>query len=88
MIDSIFVQFGGGGGGGAIVSTDDCYIPMDSNCAPLLADLNKDRKLAQIFNSNDSYEDDVLSLNNTCFCDYPNEFGVKYTTYTQVCFLA
>jgi hypothetical protein len=71
--------------------------------APLLADLflhayeadflqwffkNKDRKLAQTFNSSFCYIDDVLSLNNSRFGDYlhriyPNELQVKDTTDTQ-----
>jgi hypothetical protein len=39
---------------------------------------NKDRKLAQTFKSSFRYIDDVLSLNNSRFCDYlhriyPNE---------------
>jgi hypothetical protein len=73
--------------------------------APLIADLflhaykadflqgffkNKDRKLAQTFNSSFCYihVDDVLSLNNSRFSDYlhhiyPNELQVKDTTDTQ-----
>ena len=73
------------------------------NCAPALADLflhsneadflrglhkNKDRKLPQIFNSSFCYIDDVLSLNNTRFCDYLhhfylNDLEVKDTIDTQ-----
>ena len=75
---------------------------MGTNCAPLLADLflyayetdcfqwplkNKDRKLAQTFNSSFRYIDDVLSLKNSRFGDqhriYPNELEVKDTTDTQ-----
>ena len=49
---------------------------------------NKDRKLAQTFNSSFRYIDDVLSLNNSRFGDYlhriyPNELEVKDTTDTQ-----
>jgi hypothetical protein len=44
-------------------------------------------KLAQTFNSNFRYIDDVLSLNNSRFGDlhliYPNELKVKYTVDTQ-----
>jgi hypothetical protein len=76
---------------------------MGTNCAPLLADLilcayevnflqgllkNKDRKLAQTFNSRFLYIDAILSLNNSRFGDYlhriyPNELEVKDTTDTQ-----
>jgi len=50
--------------------------------------MNKDRKLAHIFNSSFRYIDDVLSLNNSRFGDYlhrihPNELEVKNTTDTQ-----
>ena len=79
-------------------------ILMGTNCAPLLADLflhayeadflqgllnNKDGKLAQTFNSNFRYIDDVLSLNNSRFGDYylyriyPNWLDVKDTTDTH-----
>jgi hypothetical protein len=34
---------------------------------------NKDKKLAQTFKSSFRFIDDVLSLNNSRFCDYPNE---------------
>ena len=76
---------------------------MGTNCDALIADLlrltykadfllgvlkNKDRKLAQIFNSSFRYIDGVLSLNNSRFCDYlhriyPNELEVENTTDTQ-----
>jgi hypothetical protein len=66
---------------------------MGTHCAALLADLlrhtykadfilrvlkNKDRKLAQTFNSSFRYIDDVLPLSNSRFCHYlhriyPNE---------------
>ena len=77
-------------------------ILMGTNCAPPLADLflhayetdflqgllkNKDGKLAQTFNSNFRYIDDVLSLNYSRFGDlhliYPNGLKVKYTIDTQ-----
>ena len=76
---------------------------MDTNCAPLLTDLflrvyeadflqgflkNEYRKLAQTFNSNFRYIDDVLSLNNSRFVDYLhriylNVLQAKDTTDTQ-----
>jgi hypothetical protein len=61
------------------VNRQHMCIPMGTNCAPPLADLflyayeadflqellkNKDRKLAQTFNSSFRYIDDVSSLNN------------------------
>jgi hypothetical protein len=72
---------------------------MGTNRAPLLDNLflhayeadflqgllkNKDRKLAQTFNSIFRYTDDVRSPNNSQFGDYlhlmyPNELEVKYT---------
>ena len=76
---------------------------MGTNCVPLLADLflhayeadflqgllkNEYRKLAQTFNSNFRYIDDVLSLNNSRFADYlhhiySNGLQAKDTTDTQ-----
>jgi hypothetical protein len=49
---------------------------------------NKDRTLTQTFNSSFRYIDDVLTLNNSRFCDYlhrifPNELEIKETTDTQ-----
>jgi hypothetical protein len=79
LIDNIFVLFGG------LVFQQTTGIPMDTKCAPLLADLflhayeadffqvllkNKDRKLAQTFNSSFRYIDDVLLLSNSIFSDY------------------
>ena len=99
LIDNIFVLFGGR------VFQQMIGIPVDTNCAPLLADLflrpygedffqellkNKERKLAQTFNSSFCYilVDDVLSLNNSRVSDYihriyPNELEIKDTTDTQ-----
>jgi len=53
---------------------------------------NKDRKLAQTFNSSFRYIHDVLSLNNSRFGDYlhriyPNELEVKDTTGIQMSYL-
>ena len=76
---------------------------MGTNCSLLLADLfqhvyeadflqmflkNKDRQLAQIFNSSFCYIDDVLLLNNTRFGHYlhhiySNDLESKDTTDTQ-----
>ncbi len=76
---------------------------MGTNYAPILADLclhadeadflqwllkHKDIKLAQTFNSNFRYKDDVLSLNNSRFGNnlhriYPKKFEIKNTTGTQ-----
>jgi len=59
-------------------------ISVGTNCAPLLSNLflyayeavflqgllkNKDRKLAQTFNSSFCYIDDILSLDNSQFSD-------------------
>ena len=96
LIDNIFVQCGG------LVFQQTIGIPMGTNCAPLLADLflhsyeaeflqgllqKKYRKLAQTFNFSFRYIDDVLSLNNSRFCDYlhliyPSELEIKDTTDT------
>ena len=93
----MFVLFGGR------VFQQTIGIPIGTHCAPLLADLlqrayeadfyqwllkNKDRKLAQTFNSSFRYIYDVMSLNNSRFGDYlhricPNELEVKNTTDTQ-----
>jgi hypothetical protein len=50
--------------------------------------MNKDRKLAQTFNSSFRYIDDILSQHNSQFGDYlhriyPNEPEAKDTTDTQ-----
>jgi hypothetical protein len=65
---------------GGLVFKQMIGIPMGTNSAPLPTDLflhsyeadffqellkNKDRKLAQTFNSSFRYIDDVLSLNNS-----------------------
>jgi hypothetical protein len=70
LIDNIFVSFG---------------IPMDTNCAPLPADLFlysyesellqklvKDKKMheARAFNFTYRYIDDVLSINNSRFSEF------------------
>ena len=95
LIDNIFVLFGG------LVFQQTIGIPMGTTS--LLADSflhaygaeslqgflkNKDRKLAQTFNSSFFYIDDVQSLNNSRFGDYlhfvyPNELEVKDTTDTD-----
>jgi len=74
LMDNIFVLFGG------LVFQQRIGIPMGMNCAQLHFDWflyayeadflqglikNKERKLAQIFNSSFCYIDDVLSLNNS-----------------------
>ena len=76
---------------------------MGTNCDPLLADLflysyeanfiqgllkRNEKKLAQSFNFTFRYIDDVLSLNNSRFCDvfhriYPIELEIKDTTNTD-----
>jgi hypothetical protein len=72
-------------------------IPMGTNCAPLFADLilysheadfiqgllkENEQKLARSYNFTFRYIDDVLSLNNSRFCDfvdhiYPSELEMK-----------
>ena len=79
LIDNIFVIFGGR------VFHQTVGIPMDTNCAPLLADLflysyeadfihgilkKNENKLARSFNFTFRYTDDVLSLNNSRFGDF------------------
>ena len=78
-------------------------IPKGTNCAPILTDLflhvyetfclqdplkNKNRKLVLTFISSFSCIDDVLSLNNSRFCDYlhciyPNQLQLMYGNDTQ-----
>ena len=92
LIDDICVQFG--------VFQQTIGIPMGTNCAPLLADLflysyeadfldgllkQKQKHLAQSFNFNFRYIDDVLSLNNSRFGDflhliYPSQLEIKSAT--------
>ena len=96
LIDNIFVMFGGR------VFQQTVGIPMGTNCA-LLADLflysyeadfiqgllkKNEKKLAWSFNFMFRYIDDVLSLNNSRFCDfvdriYPIELEIKDTTDTD-----
>ena len=79
LIDNIFVIFGGS------VFQQTVGIPMDANCAPLLADLllysyeadfiqgllkKNGKKLARSFSFIFRYIDDVLSLNNSRFGDF------------------
>ena len=79
LIDNIFVMFGGG------VFQQTVGIPMDTNCAPLLADLflysyeadfiqgllkKNEKKLARSFNLTYRYIDVVLSRNNSMFGDF------------------
>jgi len=97
LIDNIFVLFGGR------VFQRMFGISMGTSCAPLLTDLflhayeadilqgllkNKDRKLAQTFNSIFRYIDDVLSLINYRLGHYlhhiySNELEIKDSTDTQ-----
>ena len=79
LIDNIFVSFGG------TLFQQVVGIPMDTNCAPLLADLFlysyeseflqklvKDKKIheARAFNFTYRYIDDVLSINNSRFAEF------------------
>ena len=65
--------------------TIDMFLPMGTNCAPLLADLflysyetdfiqwllkKSEKKLTRSFNFTFRYIDDVLSLNNSRFGDF------------------
>ena len=97
LIDNIFAMFGGR------VFQQTVGIPMDTNCAPLLADLflysyeadfiqglhkKNEKKLARSFNFTFRYIDDVLSLNNSRFCEfvdrnYTIELEIKDTTDTD-----
>jgi hypothetical protein len=97
LIDNIFVIFGG------CVFQQTVGIPIGTNCAPLPADLflysyevdfiqgllkKYEKKLARSFNFTFRYIDDVLSLNNSRFCDfvdriYPIELEIKDTTDTD-----
>jgi hypothetical protein len=79
LIDNIFVSFG------RVLFQQVVDIPMDTNCAPLLADLFvysyeseflqnlvKDKKIheARAFNFTYRYIDDVLSINNPRFAEF------------------
>jgi hypothetical protein len=76
LVDNIYVVFGDQ------VFQQSVGIPMDTNCAPLLADLflysyeaefvqkllrDNNKKLAVSFNHTFRYIDDVLSINNHIF---------------------
>ena len=97
LIDNIFVIFG------ERVFQQTVGIHMGTNCAPLLADLflysykgefiqglfkKNEKNLARFFNFTFRYIDDVISLNNSRFCDlvdciYPIELEIKDTTDTD-----
>jgi hypothetical protein len=79
LIDDIFISFGG------TLFQQVVGIPMDTNCAPLLADLFvysykseflqnllKEKKIheARAFNFTYRYIDDVLSINNPRFAEF------------------
>jgi hypothetical protein len=94
FICNIFVMFGGR------VFQQTVGIPMGTNCSPLIADLflysyeadfmqgflkKNEMKIARSFNFTFRYIDDVLSLNNSRFCDfvdriYPIELEIEDTT--------
>ena len=94
FICNIFVMFGGR------VFQQTVGIPMGTNCSPLIADLflysyeadfmqgflkKNEMKMARSFNFTFRYIDDVLSLNNSRFCDfvdriYPIELEIEDTT--------
>ena len=76
LIDNIFVQFGGR------LFHQVIGIPMETNCAPLLADLflysyenekSGHRRLARSFNLCYRYIDDLIVFNNKKFLDYLKE---------------
>jgi hypothetical protein len=86
LIDNIFVMFGGQ------VCRQTVGIPMGTNCAPLLADLDLcsyeasfiqdllkrgQKKIAKSFNFTFRYIDDVLSLNN-------KSLVIIYRTFIQM----
>ena len=97
LIDNLFVIFGGR------VFQQTVGIPMGTNSVPLLADLflysyeadfiqeplkKNEKKLARSFNFTFCYIDDVLSLNNSSFCDFadrisPIELEIKDTKDTD-----
>jgi len=79
LMDNIFVIFGGR------VFQQTVGIPMDTNCAPLLADLfiysyqaesiqgflkKNEKQLAHSYNFTVRYIDGVFSLNNSKLSDY------------------
>ena len=90
LVDNIFVVFGGK------VFQQIVGIPMDTNCAPLLADIflysyeadfiqsllsTGKKKLASQFNFTYRYIDDVLSINNP---DFENYLGQMYPTELEI----
>jgi hypothetical protein len=97
LIDNIVVMCGGR------VFQQTVGIHMSTNCAPLLADLffysyeadfiqallkKNEKKLSRSFNFTFRYIDEVLSLNNSRFCEfvdriYPIELEIKDTTDTD-----
>ena len=79
LVDNIYVRFGGQ------LFRQMVDIPMGTNCAPLLADLEGKRKLARRFNLSYRYIDDLISFNNKRFKEfisdiYPKELTISETT--------
>ena len=90
LVDNIFVVFAGK------VFQQIVGIPMDTNCAPLLADIflysyeaefiqsllsAGKKRLASQFNFTYRYIDDVLSINNP---DFENYLGQMYPTELEI----
>ena len=89
LIDNIFVQFGG------YLFRQATGIPMETNCAPLLADLflysyeneflhnmirSGHRRLARSFNLCHRYIDYLIVFNNKKFSDYLKEIHASQLT--------
>ena len=86
LVDNIYVRFGGR------LLRQMVDIPMETNCAPLLADLflysyknefldklikEGKRKLARKFNLSHRYIDDLISFNNIRFIEFISDIYPK-----------
>ena len=92
LVDNIYVRFGGQ------LFRQMVGIPMETNCAPLLADLflysyenefldklikEGKRKLARKFNLSYRYIDDLISFNNKRFKEFISDIYAKELTISE-----
>ena len=92
LVDNIYVRFGGQ------LFQQMVGIPMETNCAPLLADLflyssenefldklikEGERKLARKFNLSYRYVDDLISFNNKRFKEFISDIYPKELTISE-----
>ena len=96
LVDDIYVMFGGQLFQQMVGNS--MFVPMGTNCAPLLADLflysygnefldklvkEGKRKLARKFNLSYRYIDDLISFNNKSFKEFISDIHPKELTISE-----